>query len=155
MPQHRSPFFTSLRNLQTAMPEKLQEATANFRCEKDGEMAEFLKGRASLFEEKGKSRTYLLLDNNALRHGEVRIVAFFSVAPQVMFVQLKNDACGMIGSMTEDFGQVSAGMRLPDRFAPSVVRMWYVFPRPGRSSKEWPASREPLLPMHPSHRRRS
>ena len=68
------------------MPNILQEAIVNFRCAKDSEMEDFLKNRAFLFEEKGKSRTYLLLNNDALQHGEARIIAFFSVAPQVMFV---------------------------------------------------------------------
>ncbi len=86
MGRHETPVLASLRNLQTVMPAKLQEATANFRCRKDSEMAVFLKSRAFLFEERGKSRTYLLLDNDALRQGETRIIAFFSVAPQVMFV---------------------------------------------------------------------
>lgn len=82
----KPPIFVPLRNLQTAIPEKLNVAIQAFQCDRDNELAEFLKDRAALFEQKGKSRTYLLLDYEMLRRGNANIIAFFSVAPQVMFV---------------------------------------------------------------------
>ena len=45
------------------------------------------------------------ISNN--RTGAVEVPNLKDPAPQVMFVQLKNDACGMIGSMTEDFAKMT------------------------------------------------
>lgn len=62
------------------------DGIADFQCERDKDLASFLESRAILFEEKGKSRTYLLVDQDALFHGDVRILAYGAIAPQVMFV---------------------------------------------------------------------
>ena len=45
------------------------------------------------------------ISNN--RTGGVEVPNLKDPAPQVMFVQLKNDVCGMIGSMTEDFAKMT------------------------------------------------
>ena len=45
------------------------------------------------------------ISNN--RTGAVEVPNLKDPAPQVMFVQLKNDACGMIPSMTEDFAKMT------------------------------------------------
>ena len=68
------------------MPEALQNGLAKFQCSRDKELENFLRERAFLFEKKGKSRTYFLLDEYALCHGEVQILAYCAVALQVMFV---------------------------------------------------------------------
>ena len=78
--------FLSLRYLQDEMPEALKNGIAKFQCRRDKELENFLRERAFLFEETGKSRTYFLLDEYPLCHGEVRILAYCAVAPQVMFV---------------------------------------------------------------------
>ena len=66
--------------------EQLQEGISRFSCQRDIEIEEFLKNRALEFEIKGKSRTYLLLDEEKLLEGKLEIVGFFSIAPQIMYL---------------------------------------------------------------------
>ncbi len=78
--------IASLSYVQRKAASALENGILHFHCDREPDMVNFLRERASLFEAKAKSRTYLLLDEEALHQGKIRIVAFFSLAPQVMFV---------------------------------------------------------------------
>lgn len=56
-----------------------------FSCKRSTDFEYFLKSRAQIFEEKAKSRTYLLLDRDKLPQ-EIDIFAYFSLAMQVLFI---------------------------------------------------------------------
>lgn len=58
---------------------------SSFSCEKDSEIADYLHNRAVKFEVLGKSRTYLVCDQDALISGQdLHIYGFFSVALKVL-----------------------------------------------------------------------
>lgn len=62
---------------------KSQELISIFNCEKDKDVEFFLKERAILFEKLGKSRTYLIFDEDK---DEFNILAYFTLAMQVLKV---------------------------------------------------------------------
>lgn len=53
-------------------------------CEKNSDVESFLKDKAVLFEKKHKSRTYLVVDELKLNAGVFEILAYFSLAVQVL-----------------------------------------------------------------------
>lgn len=63
--------------------EKAQELISIFICQKDGDIEAFIKNRAILFEKLGKSRTFLIFDeDNEL----FEVLAYFTIALQVLKV---------------------------------------------------------------------
>jgi len=61
--------------------EKAQELISIFVCKKDPDIEEFLKSRAIQFEKIGKSRTFLIFDEDA---EEFSVLAYFTLALQVL-----------------------------------------------------------------------
>lgn len=61
--------------------EKAQELISIFNCEKDKDIESFIKERAILFEKLGKSRTYIIFDED---EEEFRVLAYFTLAMQVL-----------------------------------------------------------------------
>ena len=68
------------------MPERIEEAISRFLCSRDTDLEKFLQERAIDFERIAKSRTYLLLDQESLEKKRLEILAYFSLAPQVLFL---------------------------------------------------------------------
>jgi len=64
--------------------EIVSEVISNFKCANDNDIENFIKNKAVLFDNKGKSKTHLLLDENALIDGSIEIVAYFSIAIQLL-----------------------------------------------------------------------
>lgn len=62
----------------------MKTAVEKFSCKRAPELEAFLRNRAGLFDELGKSRTYFLLDKADIESGRLEISAFFSVAMRVM-----------------------------------------------------------------------
>jgi hypothetical protein len=62
----------------------VSEIVSGFVCAKDDDIDSFIKTKAALFDRKGKSKTHFLLDEDALLHGRIEIVAFFSLAIQLL-----------------------------------------------------------------------
>ena len=60
--------------------ETLSEVISSFKCPKDNDIEGFLYNKAILFDRKGKSKTHLLLNQDALETGSVEILAYFSLA---------------------------------------------------------------------------
>jgi hypothetical protein len=60
------------------------EVVSSFICGKDDDIENFIKGKAVLFDRKGKSKTHFLLDEDALLDGIIEIVGFFSLAIQLL-----------------------------------------------------------------------
>jgi hypothetical protein len=60
--------------------ETLLEVISSFKCSKDVDIEGFLNNKAVLFNRKGKSRTHLLLNQDALETGSIEILAYFSLA---------------------------------------------------------------------------
>ena len=56
--------------------EDVKRFLGTFRCSKDADLEEFLYDKAIMFEDKGRSRTYLLLDDEE----DNRILAYFTLA---------------------------------------------------------------------------
>lgn len=56
----------------------------SFSCDKDSDLTFFLTERAIKFDKLGKSKTFLLLDEDKLAQKEISIVAFFSLAMQII-----------------------------------------------------------------------
>ena len=78
-------FFLSLRKLLERTPRHLvEDALLSFSCSRDIDIESFSQKRAILFDEVAKSRTYLFIDDHSLLHGKIEIVAFFSMALQVL-----------------------------------------------------------------------
>lgn len=63
--------------------DKTQELISFFSCEKDKDIEIFLKEKALLFEKLGKSRTYIILDED---DDDFNILAYFTLAIQVLKV---------------------------------------------------------------------
>lgn len=63
--------------------QKAQELISIFVCEKDPDIESFLKNKAILFEKIGKSRTFLIFDEDAEEFG---VLAYFTIALQVLKV---------------------------------------------------------------------
>ena len=61
--------------------EKAQELISIFTCEKDRDIESFLKEKAILFEKLGKSRTYIIINED---EDEFNILAYFTLAMQVL-----------------------------------------------------------------------
>lgn len=61
--------------------EKAQELISIFICKKDPDIENFLKSRAIQFEKIGKSRTFLIFDEEA---EEFSVLAYFTLALQVL-----------------------------------------------------------------------
>lgn len=62
----------------------LKDAFASFSCQKDRDIENFAKERVLEFEKISKSRTYLFIDAEALKNKEIQIIAFFSLAMQIL-----------------------------------------------------------------------
>ena len=60
--------------------EGLSEILSSFKCSRDSDIESFLNEKAVLFDRKGKSRTHLVLNRDALENGTIDIVAYFSLA---------------------------------------------------------------------------
>ncbi len=61
--------------------EKAQELISIFMCNRDPDIEEFLKSRAIQFEKIGKSRTFLIFDEDAENFS---VLAYFTLALQVL-----------------------------------------------------------------------
>jgi len=68
------------------------EVISNFACEKDSDIENFIKNKAILFDSKGKSKTHLLLDEEALAAGRIEIAAYFSLAIQSLKIPEETSA---------------------------------------------------------------
>lgn len=64
--------------------EKAQELISIFVCQKDPDIENFLKEKAILFEKLGKSRTFLIFDEDS--DDKLKILAYFTLALQVLKV---------------------------------------------------------------------
>jgi len=64
--------------------EIITEVISNFYCAKDSDIENFIKKKAVLFDSKGKCKTHLLLNEDALADGRIEIVAYFSLAIQLL-----------------------------------------------------------------------
>lgn len=62
---------------------RTQQLISVFKCSKDNDIANFLKYRAIAFEKLGKSRTFLIFDEDA---ENFRVLAYFTLALQVFRV---------------------------------------------------------------------
>lgn len=69
-----------------ASEDKIQEVISTFVCNKDKDIENFLKEKAIEFEMMSKSRTYFIVDEEALELGAFNILGYFSVALQVLKV---------------------------------------------------------------------
>ena len=56
------------------------EVISTFKCSQDSDIESFLNDKAVLFNRKGKSKTHLVLNQDALEKGSIEIVAYFSLA---------------------------------------------------------------------------
>ena len=61
--------------------QKAQELISIFVCSRDSDIEDFLKERAITFEKLGKSRTFLLFDED---EEDVKVLAYFTLALQVL-----------------------------------------------------------------------
>ena len=50
------------------------------------DLEDFLRNKAFTFEDKAKSRTYLLLDKKGIENRQINIMAYFAIAPQIMYL---------------------------------------------------------------------
>ena len=71
------------RLVEIAGEEVAREYLSGFRCEKDSDIENFLKDKAILFEQLGKSRTFLIYDEDS---DEIKILAYFTLALQIVRV---------------------------------------------------------------------
>lgn len=79
--------FLPLRAIRNEYPRlMIEDALSQFSCKRDADIESFLKNRAIQFEELAKSRTYLFADDAALKCDRLEIAAFFSIAPQVLYL---------------------------------------------------------------------
>ncbi len=60
---------------------KAQELISIFKCNKDVDIENFLKDRAIIFEKLGKSRTFLIFNED---EKDFRVLAYFTLALQVL-----------------------------------------------------------------------
>jgi hypothetical protein len=68
---------------------KTQEVIFTFICSRDKDIEHFLKEKAIEFEKVSKSRTYFIVDEEALELGDFNILAYFSLAIQVLKVPIE------------------------------------------------------------------
>jgi len=64
--------------------EVIAEVISAFKCARDSDIENFIKNKAILFDSKGKSKTHLLLNEDALADGRIEIAAYFSLAIQLL-----------------------------------------------------------------------
>ena len=77
--------LVSLKKLiEMASDETVLEVVSKFKCSRDNDIESFLRDKAALFDRKGKSKTHLLLNREALEKGSIDIVAYFSLAIQLL-----------------------------------------------------------------------
>ena len=69
-----------------ASEEVLSEVISTFKCAKDSDIEGFINNKAVLFNRKGKSKTHLVLNQDALEKGDIEIVAYFSLAIHLLKV---------------------------------------------------------------------
>ena len=70
--------------MEIASYDSISEIVLRFKCLRDNDIQSFLHDKAALFNRKGKSKTHLVLDQEALENGSVNIVAYFSLAIQLL-----------------------------------------------------------------------
>ena len=83
-----------------------QEVISSFLCPLDHDIEQFLKTKAIKFETASKSRTYLLFDNEAADKGELRLLAYFTLALHILFVPT-----GFSGNQIKKLDEFSANVR--------------------------------------------
>lgn len=64
--------------------EKVKKVLNTFKCSKNKDVEMFLKEKACLFENKNKSRTYLILKEESLKNGKIEIMAYFTLSSKVL-----------------------------------------------------------------------
>jgi ribosomal protein S18 acetylase RimI-like enzyme len=80
-------FFSLSELLESASKNKTRKLLKTFKCKKNTDLESFLHHKAILFEEKGRIRTYLLIDFE-----NKKIVAYFSIGISVLNIsELEND----------------------------------------------------------------
>ena len=62
------------------------EVISSFICPADPDIESFLNARAIKFENASKSRTYLIFDEEAAHTGELRLLAYFTIALHILIV---------------------------------------------------------------------
>jgi len=70
--------------LEMASEEKVSEVISIFKCEKDIDIENFIKDKAIQFEKKSKSRTSLIMCEEALASKQFKVLGYFSVAMQTL-----------------------------------------------------------------------
>ena len=60
--------------------ETLAEVISTFECSHDSDIESFFYDKAVLFDRKGKSKTHLILNHDALENCRIEILAYFSLA---------------------------------------------------------------------------
>ena len=70
------------RLVELASEEVVSEVFSTFECKQDSDIELFLTEKAILFDKKGKSKTHLLLDEDELMSGNIKVAAYFSIAIQ-------------------------------------------------------------------------
>ena len=90
--------------------EKAQELISIFNCEKDKDIENFLKERAILFEKLGKSRTYLIFDED---EEEFNVLAYCTLAMQVLKVP-KDLLSGNKTKKLDGFGSKIKGIKITE-----------------------------------------
>jgi hypothetical protein len=65
---------------------EIKRSFGSFTCSRDKDIEYFFKRNALRFEKASKSRTYLYLDDTAFEKDELKISAFFTMAPQVLML---------------------------------------------------------------------
>jgi len=68
------------RLVELASEEVVSGVFSTFGCKQDSDIELFLKEKAILFDKKGKSKTHLLIDEDELMRGNIKIAAYFSLA---------------------------------------------------------------------------
>ncbi|MGL4913566.1 MAG: hypothetical protein ACRC3Y_14175 [Romboutsia sp.] len=66
--------------------EKIKEIISSFKCEQDSDIEYFLKEKSIEYEKKSKGKTYFMVDELNLQNGILEIVAYFTLAIQVLKV---------------------------------------------------------------------
>lgn len=66
--------------------EMLQQTLSSFYCSQDVDIENFFKNRSVEFERLGKSRTYILCDEDKLISGEIVITGYFSLSLKVLIL---------------------------------------------------------------------
>jgi hypothetical protein len=72
--------------LEITSQERVEEVISSFCCSKEPDIEEFLKNKnkAILYEQKSKSRTYLIFNEEALIDGSFVLLAYFTIAMQTL-----------------------------------------------------------------------